>query len=190
VEVERRVEVEVPFEKIVTVEQIVERIVYKDVPVPVQMSNERVVVKEIPVPVEVLREVPVPVERVMYKEVLVPVESRQNGLISTEAYRSPMQQATLYGSQQAGNRVGLGLVLERSEDGISIKDLVPGLGAYRSGQLQQGDVLLSVDGRSVAGYDLDSIKTLTIGNEGSSCNLTVKRGGDEISVLLTRTTAA
>jgi hypothetical protein len=45
--VERRVEVEVPFEKIVTVEQIVERIVYKDVPVPVQMSNERVVVKEV-----------------------------------------------------------------------------------------------------------------------------------------------
>ena len=70
-----------------------------------------------------------------------------------------MQQATLYGSQQAGNRVGLGLVLERSEDGISIKDLVPGLGAYRSGQLRQGDVLLSVDGRSVAGYDLDSVLT-------------------------------
>ena len=70
-----------------------------------------------------------------------------------------MQQATLYGSQQAGNRVGLGLVLERSEDGISIKDLVPGLGAYRSGQLRQGDVLVSVDGRSVAGYDLDSVLT-------------------------------
>jgi hypothetical protein len=50
-------------------------------------------------------------------------------------------------------------VLERSEDGISIKDLVPGLGAYRSGQLQPGDVLLSVDGRSVAGYDLDSVLT-------------------------------
>jgi len=209
VEVERRVEVEVPFEKIVTVEQIVEKIVYKDVPVPVQMSNERVVVKEIPVPVEVLREVPVPVERVMYKEVLVPVESRQTGLISTEAYRSPhstrdggyqmrayyhfggnFEQATLYGSQQAGNRVGLGLVLERSEDGISIKDLVPGLGAARSGQLRQGDVLVSVDGRSVAGYDLDSIKTLTIGNEGSSCNLTVKRGDSEISVFLTRTAAS
>ena len=70
-----------------------------------------------------------------------------------------MQQATLYGSQQAGNRVGLGLVLERNEDGISIKDLVPGLGAYRSGQLRQGDVLVSVDGRSVAGYDLDSVHT-------------------------------
>jgi hypothetical protein len=46
---------------------------------------------QIPVPVEVLREVPVPVERVMYKEVLVPVESRQTGLISTEAYRSPVR---------------------------------------------------------------------------------------------------
>jgi len=211
VEVERIVEVPVPFEKIVTVEKPVEKIVYKDVPVPVQMSNERVVVKEVPVPVEVLKEVPVPVERVMYKEILVPVEQGQGGALP-DHLRSPdmasythgtmlsglyhsygnskMQQSVMYGSQQGGNRVGLGLVLERSENGISIKDLVPGLGASRSGQLQAGDVLVSVDGRSVAGYDLDSIKTLTIGNEGSSCNLTVNRGGNEVSVLLTRTAAS
>jgi hypothetical protein len=30
--------------------QQVERVVYKDVPVPVQMSNERVIVKEVPMP--------------------------------------------------------------------------------------------------------------------------------------------
>ena len=46
-QVERRVEVEVPYEKIVHVEKEVEKVVYKDVPVPVQMSNERVVVKEV-----------------------------------------------------------------------------------------------------------------------------------------------
>ena len=44
---ERRVEIEVPYEKIVHVEKEVEKVVYKDVPVPVQMSNERVVVKEV-----------------------------------------------------------------------------------------------------------------------------------------------
>ena len=45
----------------------VEKIIYKDRPVPVQMSPERVVVKEIPYEVEVIKEVPVPVERVVYK---------------------------------------------------------------------------------------------------------------------------
>jgi hypothetical protein len=45
----------------------VEKIIYKDRPVPVQMSPERVVVKEIPYEVDVVKEVPVPVERVVYK---------------------------------------------------------------------------------------------------------------------------
>jgi C-terminal processing protease CtpA/Prc len=40
---------------------------------------------------------------------------------------------------------------------ITIKDLVQGLAAHKSGQLQQGDVLVSVDGRSVEGYDLDQV---------------------------------
>lgn len=40
---------------------------------------------------------------------------------------------------------------------ITIKDLVQGLAAHKSGQLQQGDVLVSVDGRSVESYDLDQV---------------------------------
>lgn len=35
----------------------VERIVYRDVPVPVHSGEERIVVKEVQVPVEVVREV-------------------------------------------------------------------------------------------------------------------------------------
>jgi len=192
VEVERRVEIEVPFEKIVHVEKEVERVVYKDVPVPVQMSNERVVVREIPVPVEVVKEVPVPVERVVYKEVLVPTESadmdKYRSTQSSGFYGSPaaLQGGNLYGSLQ-GKRMGLGLVLERSEYGITIKDLVQGLAAHKSGQLQQGDVLVSVDGRSVESYDLDQIKTLTIGDEGTACQLQVRRGQNVITVNLSRT---
>jgi len=215
VEVERIVEVEVPYEKIITIENHVEKIIYKDVPVPVQMSNERIVVKEIPVPVEVIREVPVPVERVVYKEVLVPTESMQmgesqrmylsqtgqssqQGMVysspshSTHSYQQydPVQMQSMYGSTQGGGqRVGLGLVLERLDKGITIKDLIPGLGAFKSGQLQQGDVLVSVDGRSVEGFDLDQIKTLTIGDEGSSAELSVSRAGNPVTVILSRTRA-
>ena len=80
VEIEKRVEVPVPYERVVHVEVFilhicgekvghsrgthsvsqqvpVERIVYRDVPVPVHSGEERIVVKEIQVPVEVVREV-------------------------------------------------------------------------------------------------------------------------------------
>ena len=45
----------------------------------------------------------------------------------------------------------------RTHCSITIKDLVQGLAAHNSGQLQQGDVLVSVDGRTVEGYDLDQV---------------------------------
>jgi hypothetical protein len=60
-----------------------------------------------------------------------------------------------YGS--VGRRVGLGLVLEKTAAGISIKDLVPGLAAERSGQCRRGDGLLAIDGRSLQNYDLDQV---------------------------------
>ena len=52
---------------------LVERTIYREVPVPVY-GEEKVVVKEVTVPVEVIREVAVPVEHVVTKEVHVPVE--------------------------------------------------------------------------------------------------------------------
>ena len=53
--------------------------------------------------------------------------------------------------------MGLGLVLEKTAAGISIKDLVPGLAAERSGQCRRGDGLLAIDGRSLQNYDLDQV---------------------------------
>ena len=53
--------------------------------------------------------------------------------------------------------MGLGLVLEKTGAGISIKDLVPGLAAERSGQCRRGDGLLAIDGRSLQNYDLDQV---------------------------------
>ena len=55
------------------VEVPVERITYREVPMPVY-GEEKVIVKEVTVPVEVVREVTVPVEHVVTKEVHVPVE--------------------------------------------------------------------------------------------------------------------
>ena len=57
----------------VHVEVPVERITYREVPMPVY-GEEKVIVKEVTVPVEVVREVTVPVEHVVTKEVHVPVE--------------------------------------------------------------------------------------------------------------------
>ena len=60
-----------------------------------------------------------------------------------------------YGS--IGMRVGLGLVLERTGGCIIVKDLVPGLAAERSGLLRRGDVVTTVDGRSLQNYDADQV---------------------------------
>ena len=187
VEVTKEVPVEVPYEKVVTVEKPVETIVYKDVPVPVQMSNERVVVREIPVPIEVVKEIPIPVERIVYHEVLTPMgaNEREGGLSPGGHQASPMSARAMHETSQ-GSRVGLGLVLEQLDSEIILRDLVPGLAAWNSGQLHPGDVMVSVDGLSVDGYDLDQIKTLTVGNVGSSCQVQVRRDGKVVTALLSR----
>lgn len=187
VEVTKEVPVEVPYEKVVTVERPVETVVYKDVPVPVQMSNERVVVREIPVPIEVVKEIPIPVERIVYHEVLTPMgaNERAGGLSPGGHQASPMSARAMHETPQ-GSRVGLGLVLEQLDSEIILRDLVPGLAAWNSGQLHPGDVMVSVDGLSVDGYDLDQIKTLTVGNVGSSCQVQVRRDGKVVTALLCR----
>jgi len=200
VTVEKRVEVPVPVEKIVEkiVEVPVEKIIYRDVPVPVQMSAERVVVKEVPVPVEVIKEIPVPVEKIVYKEVPFPVQvgtrmetriGKQQPVGGGMYHTVSLAHSNLYGSQvQHSKRLGLGLVLERDDQTgqIVIKDLVPEFAAAKSGKVDRGDVLLSVDGEPCQSYDLDQIKLLTIGDEGSSVTLDLTRRGSRFQVPLVR----
>jgi hypothetical protein len=207
--------VEVHVEKIVEkVKEVpVEHVVVKEVPVEVEKIVEKVVVKEVPVPVEKIVEkiVEVPVEKIVYQDrivyqdqvvyqdrvVEVPVERvvhynapREGPSVATgQAYVVGMREVGMYGSQRVvqSRQVGLGLLLRKNEQGQTcIKEVFSGYAASRSGRLQAGDVILAIDGRGIEGMDLENIKNLTIGEEGTNCSLTVLRAGQRFDATFTR----
>ena len=73
-----------------------------------------------------------------------------------------------------------------------IKELRPGGPAWCSGRVQQGDMLVSVDGCSVAGRDAREISAMILGPAGSSVNLVVRSvsSGGTVSVDLVRRNAS
>jgi len=208
--------VEVHVEKIVEkVKEVpVEHVVVKEVPVEVERLVEKVIVKEVPVPVEKIVEkiVEVPVEKIVYQDrivyqdqvvyqdrvVEVPVERvvhynapREGPSVATgQAYVVGMREVGMYGSQRqavTSRQVGLGLLLRKNEQAQTcVKEIFSGYAASRSGRLNPGDVILAIDGRSIEGMDLENIKNLTIGEEGTNCALTVLRAGQKFDASFTR----
>lgn len=51
---------------------------------------------------------------------------------------------------------------------------------------QVNDVIVMVDGRSLAGLDLEEIKHLTVGDEGSVVQISLRRDGQDKLVMLQR----
>lgn len=51
-----------------------------------------------------------------------------------------------------------------------------------------GDIVMAVDQEPVDGYELDAIKQLTIGDEGTFCTLQMLRGNQYFAVTLQRIT--
>ena len=66
------------------------------------------------------------------------------------------------------NQVGLGLLLKSDEQHkVFVKECIRGFAAEVQGQIQTGDVIVAIDGRGVEGWDLDAIKQMTFGDEGT-----------------------
>lgn len=201
VEVDRIITKEVPVE----IERLVEKVVVKEVPVPVEKIVEKIV--EVPVEKIVYQDRIVYQDQVVYQDrvVEVPVErvvqynqpregpSIATGMAFVREY-SPQQMSVTQGnvnvyrsqSKMVGS-VGLGLLLRKNENHQTcIKETFPGYAAQRSGKVSPGDVILSVDGRQVENMDLEYIKNITIGEEGSTCVLTLKRDNSVFDVPLQR----
>lgn len=70
----------------------------------------------------------------------------------------------------------------------TIKDLRPGGSAWRSGVLNNGDVLVAVDGQNVSGLEVREIQALILGPQGTTVNVVARssRGGRNFSVDLVR----
>jgi len=126
-------------------------------------------------------------ERVVYKEVIkeqpVPVQME-----TVQAVRAAAPPPPAPAVVSRPRMVGLGLALERSSNDkhTYVHEIITGFAAYKSGQFQEGDVVLAVDQEPIEGWDLDAIKQLTIGEEGSFCTLQMMRGDRYFAVTLQR----
>ena len=77
---------------------------------------------------------------------------------------------------------GIGLVFVQSRMGQSkgmviVEEIVAGSSAESNGTISAGDVLLSVDGVLVTSKDLTQIRSLIVGNVGTTVTLELERGG-------------
>jgi len=179
VEVEKLVEV--PVEKIVIkyVDVEVEKIVYRDrEPAKQEAEVDRGVDRD----------------REPAKQISPPVPTFSTSAISVSLPPRPAAKAAMVYTERPAEKaapprmVGLGLALERvlNDPTTYVQEIIPGFAAHRSGQFAIHDILLAVDQEPVEGWDLDSIKQLTVGGEGTRCTLQVVRGERYFSVILER----
>ena len=105
------------------------------------------------------------------------------------SYYIPAEEFASYQESKDNAYVGIGVTITVREDGtgIDIMEVTPG-GAAQVGGVLPGDILVQVDGVSVAGMDVDAVKNLVRGEEGTELKLTVLRDGTEMAFTLKRQT--
>lgn len=95
--------------------------------------------------------------------------------------------------EMSGEYTGVGLVLQRSEEGmICIVRVYENSPAAAAG-LQAGDIVRSIDGRDVTGIELQQFEVIVNeirGESGTQFTLEAERAGEIISVTLTRAEVA
>lgn len=81
--------------------------------------------------------------------------------------------------------VGVGIAFTITDEGLLISEVLKDSPA-QAGELQAGDLILSVDGRSVLGQERDTLTGWLQGEEGTQVKLTYQREGRKKTVTLTR----
>ncbi|MCL6547788.1 MAG: S41 family peptidase [Alicyclobacillus sp.] len=77
----------------------------------------------------------------------------------------------------SGSFAGIGVLVKKGPDGAVIVSVNPGSPAEKGG-LRAGDVIVRVNGRSLAGMSLDEVSHLITGPTGTPVELTVRRPGN------------
>ncbi len=103
------------------------------------------------------------------------------------SYYIPKEQYAAYVENKNNSYVGIGVTIQAEEGGYLIVRVNPDGPADRVG-IQAGDVIVAVDGQSVAALTVDEGKELVRGPEGTDVQITVAREDREISITVTRAT--
>lgn len=103
------------------------------------------------------------------------------------SYYIPQEQYASYVEDKNNSYVGIGVTIEQAENGYRVVRLTADGPAQKAG-VAVNDVIIAVDGQSVAELSMDEGKELVRGPEGTEVMITVLRAGEERSFTITRRT--
>ena len=90
-----------------------------------------------------------------------------------------------FSAQMSGTYAGIGVYIASTDEGVLIAGVMEGSPAEEAG-LQRGDILVSIDGTSVEGYQLEDVSKNIRGPVDTSVDLVVRRDGEEQSFTVQR----
>ena len=82
---------------------------------------------------------------------------------------------------QASSFYGIGVQIQRHDDGVHIQSVVEGTPASRAG-LRYGDRIVEVDGKDARDWSSDEVSKNVRGVRGEAVKLKVERAGEEVAV--------
>jgi carboxyl-terminal processing protease len=85
-----------------------------------------------------------------------------------------------------GSFIGIGVYVEKAEDGLLIKAIISGGSAEKAG-LQHGDVITQVDGNPLEDSSLEEAISLILGEEGTDVEISIIRTSGEQKETITYT---
>ena len=90
-----------------------------------------------------------------------------------------------FSAQMSGTYAGIGVYIASTDEGILIAGVMEGSPAEEAGR-QRGDILVSIDGTSVEGYQLEDVSKNIRGPVDTSVDLVVRRDSEEQSFTVQR----
>jgi carboxyl-terminal processing protease len=102
-------------------------------------------------------------------------------------YFAPIEKRA-FDEQMSNKFFGIGAQLREEEAGMKIASIVPGSPAFKSGELQVGDMIIKVaqgagEPVDIAGYAIDDAVKLIRGEKGTEVRLTVKKADGATKVV-------
>lgn len=102
-------------------------------------------------------------------------------------YMDAGEYAAFLASMEDGTLGGIGITSSQSEEGLRIDTVMADSPAQTAG-LEPGDVIVAVDGQSIAGMEMDQAVALIRGEPGTTVNIGYLRQGRRRSATVTRDT--